>query len=207
MLFTYNPDFRMERKSTFRRTEMAVHLSQCLTECNIDEDRIVYVGSKKGERRTFVKESARLVRIFFEHHQVENLPSHVIFSDNGSAFWEEGESVLVDVGFEKHEFYPPDVHQFLSPNDNKLHGVAKQKWRKSGVDYRDDVKASIQLLMHLDNVEEDVRRNWWITNFMLGGKATFKRAQEVVCGNKTAQDQYFQRCYSLYKDKIGKVSK
>jgi hypothetical protein len=55
-------------------------------------------------------------------------------------------SVLESLGFAKHVPYPAPVHQHLSPNDNRLHGTAKARWRNSGVDFQDDVESSLLLL-------------------------------------------------------------
>src|SRR4051794_2646469 len=52
----------------------------------------------------------------------------VALSDNGNSFFEDGESILMAVGFKDHRFYPVNVHQFLSENDNRLHGTSKASW-------------------------------------------------------------------------------
>jgi hypothetical protein len=46
--------------------------------------------------------------------------------------------------------YPANVHQWLSVNDNPLHGLSKGSWRTSGVDYSDDVDSCLMLLSLLD---------------------------------------------------------
>ena len=65
-------------------------------------------------------------------------------------FFEGKNDVLLDLGFKHHDFYPSSVYQYLSPNDNRLHGTSKASWRNSGVDYSDDVSTSLMLLQHLD---------------------------------------------------------
>ena len=82
-----------------------------------------------------------LLRHFFELYGVP--AEAVAFSDNGNSFFDNGESVLKAIGFEDHRCYPANVHQYLSMNDNPLHGTSKGSWRNSGVDYRNQAKIRI----------------------------------------------------------------
>ena len=34
-----------------------------------------------------------------------------------------------EIGFTKRRIFPSAVHQYLSPNDNRFHGIVKSKWR------------------------------------------------------------------------------
>jgi hypothetical protein len=113
MLFTYNPSFRRDRNSTARRATLVQRCDDCLKEFGIDVKRIVYIGKKKGESRSYVTESPTLRRIFFKHYKVPKRA--VILSDLGSSFIDQGKSVLLDLGFKKHVCYPAAVHQYLSP--------------------------------------------------------------------------------------------
>ncbi len=148
MLFTYNAAFRRDRKPTKRRISQVEYLNECLKKYGIAPERIVYVGREKNETREYVTESPELLRRFFQHHGVPQ--GAVILSDNGKSFSEQGKSVLLDLGFQKHECYPAAVHHYLSPNDNRLHGTAKQAWRTSGISYKDDVDSSLHLIHQLD---------------------------------------------------------
>ena len=62
MVFTKNPEFRTDRKITDRRFQLEQHLEACLAETAA---RVKYVGKLVGEKRTYVSESAKLVRLFF----------------------------------------------------------------------------------------------------------------------------------------------
>jgi transposase len=148
MLFTLNPKFCRDRKPTQLRDEQRDHLIQCLSHYAIHMDRVVYVGKDKGETEQYTKESPKLLRLFFEHYDVPD--DATILSDNGNAFYEDGVSVLEQVGFKNHDTYPANVHQYLSMNDNRLHGTGKQEWRNSGLDHSDDVKSCLALLSYLD---------------------------------------------------------
>lgn len=164
MLFTYNPEFRRDRNTTARRATLVQHFDDCLKEIGIDAKRIVYVGKEKGESRSYVTESAALLRIFFKHYKIPK--RSVILSDLGSSFVDQGKSVLLDLGFQKHVCYPAAVHQYLSPNDNRLHGTAKKVWRESNLDYKDDVRSSIFLLHCLDNDIQTQSKMWFDRNMI-----------------------------------------
>jgi hypothetical protein len=161
VLFTYNSAFRTDRNPTARRTEIYKHLEREANRLQIDFDRIVYVGHKTAETRTFVQESDDLLKSFFTYYHVPE--GTVVLSDSGNAF---GSGVLEALGFSRHAKYPPAVHQYLSPNDNNLHGAAKQLWRQSGVDFRDDVSSSLLLLKLLDEQTVSHSRSWFDRNML-----------------------------------------
>ena len=167
MLFTYNAAFRCDRNLTERRVAQVKHLNECLKKYGITPERIVYVGKEKNETREYVPESPELLRRFFQYHGVPQ--GAVILSDNGKSFFEQGKSVLLDLGFQKHECYPAAVHHYLSPNDNRLHGTAKQAWRTSGVNYKDDVESCSLLLNRLDR-DTCVQSKWWFDRNILALK-------------------------------------
>ena len=87
-------------------------------------------------------------------------------SDNGNSFFPAGASVLSELGFRQHITYPSAVHQFLSPNDNRLHGTAKAAWRASRVDHSDDVDSSVLLLHLLDQQTTQHSSHWFERNLL-----------------------------------------
>jgi hypothetical protein len=111
--------------------------------------RIIYVGKEKGDSRSYVSESPALLRNFFEHYKVPK--GAAILSDIGGSFVDQGKSVLLYIGFQRHVCYPAVVHQYLSPNDNRMYGTAKKIWRESYLDCNDDVKSCLFLLHRLYN--------------------------------------------------------
>lgn len=163
MLFTYNSAFRSDRNMTKRRKEQFEHLHECLDKYGISQDRIKYVGNDTNETRTYVKECPELIRMFFEQYEVP--PDVTIYSDEGNSFFEGDASVLKAIGF-KHICYPPLVHQYISVNDNPLHGSSKQKWRNCGVDYKDDVNSCLALLSFLDKDITEYSKYWWERNMI-----------------------------------------
>lgn len=164
MLFTYNQEFRTDRKSTARRAAQVDHLKECLKRYGVSLDRVVYVGKLKGEKQQYVRESPDLLRRFFKNYSG---PKDVtVFSDSGNSFFEDGESVLVKLGFMEHECYPASVHQWLSPNDNRIHGTAKSTWRESKIDHSDDLESSISLLHYLDRDIIKHSKHWFERNMI-----------------------------------------
>jgi transposase len=163
-LFTYNPAFRTDRKKTKRRSDQIEHLNECLDKYGISEDRVVYIGKDKGETTKYTRECPELIRIFFDGYTIP--PDSRVYSDNGNSFFDEGNSVLEEVGFLKHRCYPAKVHQYLSMNDNALHGTSKRSWRSSGVDFSDDVKSCLILLSFLDRDIVNYSKHWWDRNLI-----------------------------------------
>ncbi len=62
--------------------------------------------------------------------------------------------------------YPANVHQWLSMNDNPLHGLSKGSWRTSGVDYSDDVESCLMLLYFLYRDIINYSNFWFKRNIM-----------------------------------------
>jgi len=161
VLFTYNQEFRSDRPSTKRRDAQLGHLWDSLKHFNISSERVIYVGETSSEKRVYVAESSQLVSLFFDIYKIPRRCT--VLSDNGNAFLDNGDDIFLKLGLSQHHQYPAVVHHFLSPNDNRLHGAAKKKWREMKLDYTDDVWSSIALLRCLDesydSVEADFERN------------------------------------------------
>lgn len=164
VLFTYNQNFRWDRPSTARRDAQVEHLRERLKHHGIAKHRVIYIGKDKGEKETYAKESPALLRRFFELYKVP--AEAVAFSDNGNSFFEKSSSVLKALGFKDHRFYPANVHQYISMNDNALHGTSKGSWRTSGVDFSDDVDSCLTLLSHLDRDIIKYSKYWWERNVL-----------------------------------------
>jgi hypothetical protein len=200
MFFTYNQKFRKDRNPTAIRKEETARLEELLEYYEIDQDRVVYWGAEKGEKRTYVSEDADLVQFFFEHYGVpENC---TVLSDHGRSFLKDGKDIFDVLGFEQHHSYTPAVHQFLSPNDNRLHGAAKQKWRAEGLDYHDDVNASLFLLYLLDYFSKDAA-TYFRRNLQLGAdRPSLKAVEGVIRGDTLMDNDFYRDClreYCVYK--------
>ncbi len=164
ILFTYNQNFRWDRNPTARRDAQVEHLRERLEAYGIDKHRVIYIGKDKGEKETYARECPDLLRRFFRYYGIR--PGCVALSDNGNSFFENSESVLIQIGFERHECYPANVHQFLSPNDNRLHGTSKAGWRASIIDHSDDVNSCLKLLSLLDRDITQYSKYWFQKNML-----------------------------------------
>lgn len=197
-LFTFNGKFRLDRVGRNAWVQERDKLEEALVRHGIEAKRVIYIGAEKNETRTYVSESADLLRRFFALYHVRR--KEVVFSDNGTAFFPGGVSVLEALGFTKHVAYPAPVHQHLSPNDNRLHGAAKARWRNSGVDFKDDVELSLGLLSHLDADLEAHGATWFQQNIL---DLTAKSARELIRGRSGQRSQVdYDRLYA-YKSFSG----
>ncbi len=194
-LFTFNGKFRLDRAGRQTWIQEREKLVNALVRFGIDAKRIVYIGAAKNETRLYASESAELPGRFFALYPLP--PNGVVFSDNGKSFFPGGVTALESLGFAKHVAYPAPVHPHLSPNDNRLHGTAKARWRNSGVDFEDDVESSLLLLSHLD-VELAAHGAMWFRRNILN--LTAKSARELIrgrSGNRAQVDD--DRLYAYHR--------
>jgi transposase len=202
VLFTFNGKFRLDRAGRDASAQEREKLVDALARFGIDARRVIYLGTGKKETRIYASESGDLLRRFFALYQIPL--NVVVFSDNGRAFFPGGVSVLESLRFAKHVAYPAPVHQYLSPNDSRLHGTAKASWRNSGVDFSDNVESSLLLLNHLD-VDVAAHGATWFERNILG--LTAESARELIRGRSgdTAHVDYDRLCaYRIFAGWDGK---
>lgn len=195
VLFTYNNKFRLDRVGRKQWDQDKEWLLHCMEHYEIDSSRVVYMGKPHNESRVFVHESTELVHRFFQIYPT--IPSAIALSDNGNAFFPKGKSVLKEIGFRKHMPYPAAVHQYLSPNDNRLHGTAKQSWRASGVDFTDDVSASLCLLNLLDVDLQTHGKTWFSRNIL---NLTKESARDLITGRSAKKEEIDDQRRCAYRD-------
>ena len=194
VLFTFNGKFRLDRVGRKAWIQEKEKLVNALARFGINAKRVIYIGTEKNETRIYASESAALLQRFFVLYQIP--PNVVIFSDNGKSFFPGGVSALESLGFAKHVSYPAPVHQHLSPNDNRLHGTAKARWRNSGVDFKDDVESSLLLLSHLDVDLAANGATWFKRNIL---DLTTKSAREIIRGKYGQRAQVdYDRLYAYH---------
>ena len=179
-------------------------LLQTLEEYGIDRSRVVCLAQATGPSPHYAKESATMLRMFF---QGVTIPAGcVILSDDGTAFTSNSVDVLEELGFSKHVTYKSCVHQYLSPNDNQLHGVAKGIWRNSNLNYSDDVRASLFLLKCLNEVENDLIKYWFSRNLFLDQTTvTAVHAKTLIMGGKKdpiSASQFCFECLNAYETRV-----
>ncbi len=197
-LFTFNGKFRFDRVGRKAWDQERDKLEAALVRYGIEAKRVIYIGAEKNETRTYASESADLLGRFFTLYRIRC--KGVVFSDNGAAFFPGGVSALEALGFVKHVAYPAPVHQHLSPNDNRLHGTAKTKWRNGRVDLKDDVESSLSLLSHLDADLKAHSATWFKRNIL---SLTAESARELIRGRSGQRSQVdYDRLYA-YKNFVG----
>ena len=159
----------------------------------IDPSRIVFVSQLPGRgKKSIVPASADRVRDFFDRYEIEK--DTIILSDGGKEFVD-----LEKLGFTRHIKYPPAVHQWLSPNDNRWHGAAKQKWRSMGIDFKDDGLALIALLYCLDETVGDARK-WFQTNLQVRSESPSKEdVAKLIGSKKLIENRYLMECRRDYR--------
>lgn len=152
LMFTCDPWMDKENKKRKHREELAAALNAY----NISQDRIYYTKSTKH----MLAESSEMYEKFLAHYtKLKKIPEDtLILHDGGNAFKRGKTSIFPKLGFKDHVTYPADVHQFLSPNDNKLHGC-KAVWKDEYYKFESRVWASIRLmnLIDLDTLQHSKR--------------------------------------------------
>jgi hypothetical protein len=190
MLFTYNPAFGKEDAEKY------------FEKYGIDGTRVVVIGQPAGKKKTYATECSSMVSAFFKHHTV-NKDDHIM-SDGGKSFMVRGVNIFDDLGYKKHAVYPSPVHQFLSPNDNRLHGVAKQRMRTAGIDLENDVESSLHLMWELDQVKPRLIKKWFNTNLQLGEDEATNAASEACIfsfsRNQNDRADWYKQCRAKYAE-------
>jgi transposase len=197
-LFTLNGNFRLDRSGRAAWTQAREKFKAALVRHGIEAKRVVYLGTEKNESRLYASESAEILRRFFALYRVRT--KGIVFSDHGTAFFPNGVSALEASGFTKHVAYPSPVHQYLSPNDNRLHGAAKTKWRHCGVDFKDDVESSLKLLRCLDEELVAHSATWFDRNIL---NLTAESARELIRGRSGQRSQVDSDRLHAYQNFVG----
>jgi transposase len=215
MLFTYDRDlwaFSSRSATAPRRNKARERLKRLCKELDIDIRRVVVLKPPEGKNKTFVKEQPMLIRLFFKHYWevLKDMVDLVVYCDNGTALYpkygdEETGSPILEREFNiTQRALPAAVHQLLSPNDNKFHGVVKAKWRALGEKLKDDVFSSLTFLKTCDEVEEEVIENWFVRNFFLeGGLVTTGAVSIMMSSRPSARVEYFRECLRCYEERFG----
>ena len=94
----------------------------------------------------------------------------LILHDGGRAYKVGSKSIFEELGFTNDETYPSEVHQYLSPNDNSLHGC-KSKWAEEYYDFDDTVSGPLRLMQLLDADTEKNSKMYFRRNMFAVTKA------------------------------------
>ena len=164
VLYTFNPKFAPTQKKTPRGDEIRAAFVEALARYGIAEVRIYYLKSGKHYRA----ECPEIYEHFLSWYQVTR--DACIFHDNGNAYKRGKTSIFETMGYKNHVTYPSEVHPYLSPNDNSLHGC-KSTWRRDYFKLDDDVSSSLRLMQLID---EDATKNskyYFDRNILYVGKS------------------------------------
>jgi hypothetical protein len=195
IVFTYNAAARRDRKKTARRDAQVALLDAVLDEFSVQSYRVVYIGKEKDEKRTYVAASAEVVQMFLSKNNIEK--GSFWMSDNGNEFFSANGSVLERSGV-THIAYPPAVHQYLSPNDNNHHSSAKAKWRTMGIDWSDDIRASVALLKCFDNDQANIRGYFEKNMQCERNIPDIEDMRELIGGKSLTSTSYHKKCMYEY---------
>ena len=163
----------------------------------IDQSRVVFVPQQPGKKaKSIVPATTARVADFFSHYEIEK--GAIILSDGGDEF-----ANLEELGFARHIYYPGPVHQHLSPNDNKLHGDAKRRWRSKKIDFKDDAEALISLLHFTDEAHAGVE-SWFEANLQVNSMSLSKeQVANLIRGGRPDKLTYYQECRRFYRYTAG----
>ena len=128
----------------------------------------------------------------------------IIFRDEGKAYDTCFSKIQASAGIDKVIVYPPAVHELLSPNDNKVHGIAKERWRRCDFYKKDAVESSLSLLHFLRNVDGESISTFFTENFFYNSRTSFTKAEveKVVMTSGKRRYQrinFFHDCEQLYE--------
>ena len=168
---------------------------------NIDKNRIVYIPPNKPSTK-YCSERPEFVRKFFELYS--NVPfSTRIITDGGLGFKENQDDVFELMGFENHYTLPSSVHQYLSVNDNKVHGIAKRQWKTELPNRSDDIVSTLHLMYLLDQVENKTIMQFFYNNFLLPhNEITIEACREFLAEMPINRGKFFIECLNAYRKKF-----
>lgn len=158
VLFTSNVRLSLDQKNTPRGKAITANLWSKFKEYDILPSRVIF---EKGKPYT-PESPERYIQVTKKYLNSGQIPEGaLICHDGGNAFKPAGVSIFDELGLE-HLVYPSAVHQYLSPNDNKIHGC-KSKWYTEYEDL-DDVCRSLRLMQLIDQESERNAKTYFKAN-------------------------------------------
>jgi len=98
---------------------------------------------------------------------------------------------LKKLGYEKHYPFPAAVHQFLSPNDNRWHGMAKAIWKARIKFFQNDVMSSLFLLSQLD-IGAKYGPHWFNKNMQIDeARVSLEIVQSLIQSTAVTDNRFF----------------
>jgi hypothetical protein len=201
ILFTHNPAFNLRRRHPSRHWRKVIaETKRVLKKNKISKKRIVYLEPATPNKK-YVGESPEVYQKFVENAFRGIDKSRVVaLSDRGPALFTKAGSILLPMGFKDHVSYTSAVHQFLSPNDNSLHGAAKAAWRAGKTDFTNDVKASARLLRLLDKDTENNSQHYFERNIIGLNTTTVVGVIRQLSTKKAESAKKLRRSYERFHE-------
>lgn len=223
LLFTFNPLFKTEKDyktyskakkmtMTKKRLGRIEEVDKWCAEYGVDRKRLIYLQPAKDSSH-YVQETADIVVRFFDHHSGLNRKRRVIFSDRGNAFKEDSQKILDALGFDCVIEYPSAPHMYISPNDERLHGIAKAIWRRDRRSTWSDARSSIYLMKCLDDVVSTTVHKFFNRNFFIGDEYLLTHDEcldRVTHGSSqkiASSEMYLESLDLYYRFEAGKVQR
>ena len=116
MLVTRDPKMVKEQKDTDRGKRVRSEFKEALKKWNITEDRIIHVTSKESILLNLQRFTSNSWLILTFQKMT------LFYMMDLNAFKRQTIVIFDNLGLKIHIEYPINVHRFLSPNGNKLHG-------------------------------------------------------------------------------------
>ena len=186
LMFTHDPAFDSDGPR-------AAEVDKWFEEFDIERDRVVYTPGKKK----YDYESTDMIAHFKNVYRRELRGTRVIH-DGGNSFKIDGHFILED-GADRLEVLPSATHGELSPLDNKLNAIAKNKWRTERGD-GDFSKQDLYLLWCFDWLEPAAIKSCWVQNFMLDvKKLTLPATVARLRGKTFLRGELLEKYIAAYK--------
>ena len=177
------------------------HLKKTLRYYNIDKNHIVYIAPDKPSTK-YCSERPEFVRKFFSLYPNVALSTRII-SDGGNGFKEDGIDVFESMGFENHYTLPSSIHQYLSVNDNKVHGIAKRQRKTQLRDRSNDIVSTLHLMYLLDEIDNKTVMQFFYNNFLLRHhEITIEACREFLAEIPINRGKFFIECLNAYRKKF-----
>lgn len=146
VLFTFDPRMGPGTNGPVGKAKRE-HFMRMLAKFGIAEDRIIY---KKSLKHLYA-ECPDMYELFLKRYKAQGVlgRADLFLHDGGRAFKRKKVSIFDSLKLGNHVTYPADVHQYLSPNDNKLHGC-KAKWAAEYYKFEDEISPSLRLMQLID---------------------------------------------------------
>jgi hypothetical protein len=163
-------------------------------------DCIFYVEGGKA----YLQENAHIISSALDYW---NLPAgSVVFSDEGNAFWRDGDGVISNKQL-THVMLSPPLHHIQSACDNSFNRDAKAYARAQNVKFNDHALWVAELLAGCDRIKSDVICGYFKSNFLLGEErvstAAIKKLVRPEGKNAMTNAKFYQRCQKAFEDAGG----